>query len=81
MPFFQDIEQASPSLPYAAKQDTLQVRKPREQKDEKKPYLEKRVWPFASVDEREAAVSVEAALALSIFIFAMVCMMIARPPR
>lgn len=76
MPFFQDIEQASPSLPYAAKQDTLQVRKPREQKDEKKPYLEKRVWPFASVDEREAAVSVEAALALSIFIFAMVCMMI-----
>lgn len=77
MPFFQDKKQAFPSCShYDAKPDTLQVRKPRERKDEKMPDLEKRVWAFASVREREAAVSVEAALALSIFIFAMVCMMI-----
>ncbi len=76
MPFFQDIEQTSQCTPAAIKQHTLQVRKPRGSRGEKKLYQEKRVWPFASVKAQGAAVSVEAALALSIFIFSMVCMMI-----
>lgn len=52
---------------------TLQVRKPDEKNYRKRTYCEKRAWVFSSW---KASVSVEAALSLSLFVFAMVCMMI-----
>ena len=52
---------------------TLQVRKPDEKNYRKRTYCEKRAWAFSSW---KASVSVEAALSLSLFVFAMVCMMI-----
>lgn len=84
MPFFQNMKNTDYIFLNAANQDTLQVRGPRDNSGNRTRYGEKRVWVFTSSDKfwknsfktQPAAVSVEAALALSIFIFAMVCMMI-----
>jgi hypothetical protein len=86
MPFFRSVEYSGFTMISCIINDTLQVRKPEHQKNRIKQNREKRVWAFTSSSCKfvrnekrfvcRASVSVEAALALSIFIFAMVCMMI-----
>ncbi len=89
MPFFQNQNQKNSGVISlnAADQTTLQVRSLGEDSGSMTRYGEKGVWDFASFCQlaqvlaaglwkQPASVSVEAALALSIFIFAIVCMMI-----
>lgn len=76
MPFFQNASACLAGCPHAAKQNTLQVQMPGTPQ-ERWSWLRKgrRVCIFASRRGWGASVSVEAAFSLSIFIFAMVCMM------
>lgn len=77
MPFFQHALICRKNCPYAAEILTLQVRRPGEKRIPKMvPQGEKRVWIFFSGTSRRGSVSVEAALALSLFIFAMVSMLV-----
>ncbi len=76
MPFFRHIQEEVKNNKKKTNKNTLQVRSSKIINNFQKDNEEKRVWAFTSwIEAYPAAVSVEAALSLSIFIFAMVCMM------
>lgn len=76
MPFFRKFSGCRKNAPYAARLFTLQVRMPGDVSDGRTREMEEKgAWMFSSGAPCAASVSVEAALSLSVFIFAMVCMM------
>ena len=81
MPFFQLALSFGPFFLFAANRHTLQVRKPGKSREMRRRRGEKRVWTSASLGRQRrdwgmtAAISAEAAIALPIFMFAIVCLL------